>query len=237
MQVAAGSSGSAPRRPSRPGCPASPDGRSVTLPALRNFGDQPANGPNSSQSCPLITRVSRWRRHRRAPSGGRPYTWRRARRRECGIEVRSHCRRPGTRRSPWLLDARLLQQRQRVTSGADEHEPALQLAVSAGAPVDDLHRPAPVGLPRSITSWPNSVDMPRSPNRAAVATATRSRRRCRRRSSSARPARRSPARRHQRQPAGEFVGVVDELHRGEQGWHQRVPAAQVVACGRRRARS
>ena len=34
-------------------------GRSVTLPFLRNFGDQPANGPNSSQSFPLITRVSR----------------------------------------------------------------------------------------------------------------------------------------------------------------------------------
>ena len=51
------------------------NGRSVNLPALRNFGDQPANGPNSSQSLPLITRVSRCGMDiGGAPNGGSPYT-------------------------------------------------------------------------------------------------------------------------------------------------------------------
>ena len=95
-----------------------------------------------------------------------------------------------------LLDAGLLQQRQRTAAGADEHEFASQLALFAGAPVEDLDRPAAVGLlvagraPRGRTGWSSRV-WRRS--RAAGETANRSRRRCRPRSSSARPGRRSRA--------------------------------------------
>ena len=75
------------------------NGRSVTLPCLRNFGDQPANGPNNRYDRPLITRVSRCGTDiGGAPSGGAPYTlaWCAAAR--TGLPVRNHC--PPTGKPP-----------------------------------------------------------------------------------------------------------------------------------------
>ncbi len=167
-------------------------GRSVTLPALRNFGDQPANGPNSSQSCPLITRVSRCGIDiGGAPSGGSPYTlawWPPV---SSGLLVRSNS--PLTGKPPKPLASVMPD----FCSSGSAPPPAptntnlaLQLALLAGAAVDDLHRPAAVGLlvadraPRGRTAWSCRV---RRRSRAAAWTATRSRRRCRPGSSSARP--------------------------------------------------
>ena len=123
-------------------------GRSVTLPCLRNFGDQPANGPNSSHDLPLITRVSRCGTDiGGAPSGGSAVHLGLVR----GGQHRIAAAKPlaADREAAEafdLVDARLLQQRQCATAGADEDELGVELAGPAGAPVDDLDRPAAVGL-------------------------------------------------------------------------------------------
>ena len=217
------------------------NGRSVTLPCLRNFGDQPANGPNSSHDRPLITRVSRCGTDiGGAPSGGRPYTLAWCAAASSGLPVRRNCAADReAAEALGLLDARLLQQRQRTAARADEDELGVDLA--RRAPVRRLWT-FTVQLPsdslcRSRTSWPNSVVMPRCGGVADAAgvTANRSRRRCRPAVQfSATGSEKSRSGGHQRQPAGELVVVVDELHRGE----QRVarPACRGGGAGSRRAR-
>ena len=118
-----------------------------------------------------------------------------------------------------LSDARLLQQPQRVAAGADEHELRVDGALGAGAVVAHLHRPGAVGVSRKI------ADLLAEQRGGAVLC---------------RVGDQLPGQRpeihvgavlgpvqgdgfgevavggHQRQPAGEFVWVVDELGGCEQ---------------------
>ena len=132
-----------------------------------------------------------------------------------------------------LLDARLLQQRQCPAAGADEDELRVDLARLAGAAVEHLERPAAVGLlaqvAHLVTEQRRHAALGGVPDELAG-----------QRTEVDVGAVLGPVQRdglgevalggHQRQPAGELVVVVDELHRGEQRvLHQRLaPALEVV---------
>ena len=148
-------------------------GRSVTWPCLRNFGDQPAYGPNSSHGLPLMMRVSRCGTDiGGAPDGGLAvHLGPVPRRRAPGWWCAGTGRRPGSRRSPWppgcrtsaAAAARRRPRRRRRTC-------ALTLRASPVRRLRDL-RASSCRRTRGTacaTSWPNS----------AVRAAARRRSRC-----------------------------------------------------------
>ena len=138
---------------------------------------------------------------------------------------------------PDLGDACLLQQRQRATARPNKHKSRVQPALLPCAPIDDVQCPAAVGLLAEIAHL-----MAEQGGRAAL---------CRIADELSRQgpevdvgAVRRPAKRHrlgevtpgghQGKPAGEFVLVVDELHRREQRIvDQRVVTALQVVDARR----
>lgn len=90
--------------------------RSLRRPCLRNLGDQPANGPKSSQGFLLMIRRSRCGAViAGAPGAGNPYTFGPMRGGERWVAA---AQKLPTDREPaealHLFDARLLQQRQRM---------------------------------------------------------------------------------------------------------------------------
>ena len=210
-------------------------GRSVMWPCLRNFGDQPAIRPEQQPRLAVDDAgVQVRRRHRRG-----------AQRREAvhlGPVARGDRRVGGTQELPahreaavalGLLDAGLLKQRKRVAARTDEDEPRVDPAHVAGAAVAHLDRPGAVGLAGQV------ADLLAEQRSGAVAHAVADELLGQRAEVDV-GAVGGPVQgdrigevalgRHERQPPGELVRVVDELGGGEQRvGGQRVPAlAQVV---------